>query len=66
VRVASLSYAHHVLTPHPSLGYFGASVLSTVFLTTWQGFRVGSARKAAGVNYPQSAPSARPHRRAAR
>jgi hypothetical protein len=55
-----------MLTSRPSLGYFGASVLSTVFLTTWQGFRVGSARKAAGVNYPQSAPPALPQRRAAR
>ncbi|KAI0796324.1 membrane-associated proteins in eicosanoid and glutathione metabolism, partial [Irpex lacteus] len=34
--------------------YLLASVASTFWLTFWQSFRVGRARKAAGIPYPQA------------
>ncbi|KAF7366501.1 hypothetical protein MSAN_00907300 [Mycena sanguinolenta] len=45
----------HVLTYFPTLrtSYVAASVLSSVFLLTWQGIKVSGARKAAGIAYPR-------------
>ncbi len=55
----STTSALHLQYLDYSYSYLLASVASTFWLTFWQSFRVGRARKAAGIPYPQGGPHIR-------
>jgi hypothetical protein len=56
--VRPLSLSPMVDNDSCSFAYVPAALMATVFVTAWQSVRVGAARKAAGIAYPQRKVSA--------